>query len=181
MNMPHPSMLPLLVMLPLIAWRMYSRVRRMVGRQPSSAVRPWITLAIFPTLVVMLALGALGDSERLAALAVGLVLGGALGVWGLRLTRFEATPQGLFYTPNLHLGIALSLLFVGRLLYRLVEVFMLNDSAPVGPMASMGGADFVRSRLTLAIFGLLAGYYTAYAIGLLRWRAVSIREAPKAV
>lgn len=42
----------------------------------------------------------------------------ALGVYGLRLTRFERTPTGLFYTPNAHLGIALSLLLVLRLGYR---------------------------------------------------------------
>ena len=29
--------------------------------------------------------------------------------------------------------------------------------------------DFARSPLTLAIFGTLAGYYVAYAIGLIRW------------
>jgi hypothetical protein len=30
--------------------------------------------------------------------------------------------------------------------------------------------DFARSLLTLAVFGLLAGYYIRYAIGLVRWR-----------
>jgi len=42
---------------------------------------------------------------------------------------------------------------------------MLNPGEP--PMSD----NFTRSPLTLAIFGLLAGYYKAYAIGLLRWRA----------
>jgi hypothetical protein len=30
--------------------------------------------------------------------------------------------------------------------------------------------DFTRSPLTLAIIGLVAGYYSTFAIGLLRWR-----------
>jgi hypothetical protein len=30
--------------------------------------------------------------------------------------------------------------------------------------------DFTRSPLTLLIFGVLAGYYMTYAVGLLRWR-----------
>ena len=38
------------------------------------------------------------------------------------------------------------------------------------PTPSTSAADFVRSPLTLAVFGLLAGYYIAYAIGLVRWR-----------
>lgn len=87
-----------------------------------------------------------------------------LAVYGLRQTRFEPTPQGLFYTPNAHLGIALSVLFVGRILYRLGEVYVLDTTA------SPGTSDFVRSPLTLAVFGLLAGYYIAYAVGLVRWR-----------
>jgi hypothetical protein len=37
----------------------------------------------------------------------------------------------------------------------------------------------LQSPLTLAIFGLLAGYNTAYAIGLLRWRRGVIARARK--
>jgi len=47
-------------------------------------------------------------------LVAGAGFGAALGLYGLRLTKFEQTAQGLFYTPSAHLGIALSLLFVGR-------------------------------------------------------------------
>jgi len=164
MHPPHPSTVTLLVLLPLIAWRVYARFRRMVGRQRLSKVRPWITLAIFPALLVLLAVAALTHPERLLWLAGGVGLGAALGVFGLSKTRFEPTPQGLFYTPNAHLGIALSLLFVGRIVYRFVEIYLID------PGMSQGPADFARSPLTLAVFGLLAGYYISYAIGLLRWR-----------
>jgi hypothetical protein len=82
----------------------------------------------------------------------------------LRKTAFEATPQGLFYTPNAHIGIALSLLFVARVAYRLIEIYMMDPTTP----RDMN--DFARSPLTLAVFGLLAGYYIAYAAGLIRWR-----------
>jgi uncharacterized membrane protein YidH (DUF202 family) len=70
----------------------------------------------------------------------------------------------LFYTPHAHLGIALSLLFFGRVLYRLVQRYALDTSA------SYAGPEFAQSSLTLAIFGLLVGYYVTYAIGLVRWR-----------
>ena len=42
----------------------------------------------------------------------------ALGILGLRLTRFETTGEGMLYTPSAHLGIALSTLLVGRIVYR---------------------------------------------------------------
>lgn len=162
--MPAPGLpaLGLLVLVTLLAWRLYARVRRLVGRQRASRVRPWITLAVFPAFLALFA-WLTGSAEQLAWLGAALLAGAALGVYGLRRTRFEATSQGLFYTPSAHLGIALSALLAGRILYRLVELYLEGSGA-------FFGAPFVRSPLTLAIFGLLAGYYMTYAIGLVRWR-----------
>ena len=176
MQAPGSATVALLVLLPLIAWRVYARFRRMVGRQRLSRIRPWITLAIFPALVLMLAFAALAHAGRLWWLGGGLGIGVLLAIYGLRRTRFEPTPQGLYYTPNAHLGIALSLLLVARIVYRLVEVHS------IAPEAAHGASDFARSPLTLAVFGVLAGYYIGYAIGLLRWRwrvlrAKRLREA----
>ena len=164
MPAPGSSTITLLVLLPLVAWRVYARFRRMVGRQRLSRIRPWITLAVFPLLIVLLGFAAHAHLARLFWLAGGLGLGALLGTFGLRKTRFEPTPEGLFYTPNAHLGIALSLLFVGRIVYRLFEVYLIAPGMPNGV------GDFARSPLTLAVFGLLAGYYIRYAIGLVRWR-----------
>ena len=166
MQMPGANVLPFLVMIPLIAWRMYSRIRRNIGRQTLSKVRPWITICVFPLLIVLLSIGAYAQGRLVlfAAMAGGIVGGVVLGIYGLRHTKFEVTPQGMFYTPNAHIGIALSVLFVGRVLYRMFELYSMN------PYAQHNPADFAASPLTLGIFGLLAGYYVTYAIGLVRWR-----------
>ena len=164
MNYPSASTLTLVILLPLLGWRLYSRFKRMVGRQRLSRVRPWITLAIFPTLVLLICAATLSHPERLWLLAAGLCAGAPLGIFGLRKTKFEPTREGLFYTPHAHLGIALSALFMARIAYRFVEVFALE------PGAAHGMQDFARSPLTLSIFGLLASYYITYAIGLIRWR-----------
>lgn len=169
MNAPNSSTITLLVLLPLIAWRVCWRFRRMVGRQRLSKVRLWITLAIYFTFVVLLGFATHTHPERLWWLAGGLGLGSLLGVYGLKKTSFEPTPKGLYYTPNARLGIALSVLFVARLVYRFVEI---SATTPVG---SHGTNDFARSPLTLAVFGLLAGYYMTYALGLLRWRLRLLR------
>ena len=100
----------------------------------------------------------------LLALGGGLLVGVSLGFYGLRNTRFEKTPQGLFYTPSAHVGIALSLLLAGRIIYRLIQVEGMFGGAPAPP------ANYATTPLTLLIFGTLAGYYVTYAIGLLRWR-----------
>jgi hypothetical protein len=161
---PHPSALTLFVLAPLVAWRVYVRFRRSVGRQKMSPVRPWIQLILFPALVGLIALATRMHPERLWWLAGGLACGGWLSVMGLRLTQFEVTPGRLYYTPHAPLGIVLSLLFVARIIYRIFEIYVLDTGA--GP----GLQDFARSPVTLAVFGLLAGYYVGYAAGLVRWR-----------
>jgi hypothetical protein len=165
MDLAHPAtlLLPAGVAV-LVSWRVYSRVKRMVGRQRLSKVRPWITVIVFPVVVGLLLAGSLGHPESALGLAGGALFGCLLGWYGLRVTKFEPSTEGFFYTPNAHLGIALSLLFVGRLAYRGVQLYWLPGSLPAG------ASDFARSPLTLLIFGTLAGYYVAYAIGLLRWR-----------
>jgi hypothetical protein len=165
----------LLALLPLLAWRAYARIRRMVGRQRLSRVRPWITLTVFPLLIALLCLAAAGVPRSLAWMGAGLAAGALLGVFGLRRTTFEPTPQGLYYTPNAHLGVALSLLFIARIAYRFVEVLV------IAPAMGRAPQDFAASALTLAVFGLLAGYYIAYAIGILRWRWRVLRSDMRVV
>jgi hypothetical protein len=148
----------------LVLWRFYSRARRMVGRQQLSNVRPWITVCVLPVLTVLLAIASIAQPMSPLALSGGIVVGVCLGVYGLRKTRFEKTPQGLFYTPNAHLGIALSLLLLGRIIYRLIQVYETSGST-AGPQL-----NYATTPVTLLIFGTLVGYYVTYAVGLLRWQ-----------
>lgn len=165
----------LLAVVPLVAWRIYSRVRRLVGQQKLSPIRPWLTVTLLPLLLSVLVLFSLGHPLNLAALAGGAVLGIALGIYGLRTTRFEATQAGLYYTPNAHLGIALSLLLVGRVLYRFAHLYFAGELG-----SGRQDPQDLLSPLTLVIFGTLAGYYVSYALGLLGWRRRVARERASA-
>lgn len=80
---------------------------------------------------------------------------------GLRLTRFERTSAGDFYTPNTVIGVALSALLLGRFVYRF---FVLYGKMSVADMQTPGA---FQSPLTGAIIGLTFGYYIAYYIGVL--------------
>ena len=164
-----PQQIAVVVMIPLIAWRLYRRVRSHIGRQTSRMRRHWTTVVFFPLVAALVALGARVHPGALAGLGAGIAIGVGLAIWGLKLTRFEQTAAGYFYTPNAHIGIALSVVFVARIAWRLLE--MQELAGHPGPPG-----DFAGSPLTLAIFGALAGYYTAYAAGMLRWR-YSLRKA----
>ena len=162
----QPSSMVFVVLVPLILWRLYSRYRRLVGRQRSKAWRHRFAIVFFPLLLLAVSLPLYVHPPALAALAGGIVVGSALAVVGLKHTRFEATPEGYFFTPNSRIGIALLSLMVARIVYRFYEISTLTG----GPGAAQT-PDFARSPLTLVIIGMVASYYTVYGIGLLRWRA----------
>jgi hypothetical protein len=143
----------------LIVWSLYRRVRRNIGRQPLHPRRAITSIVILSLVSVLIAGLSLQNPGLLLGLGGGLLLGALLGLVGLRLTRFETTAEGHFYTPNTHIGIALSVLFVGRIVYRYV---VLNNPATV-----QNHVQPFQSPLTLFIFGLTVGYYIVYQIGIL--------------
>jgi hypothetical protein len=175
MDLSHPATLLIPVgIAALVGWRLYSRFKRMVGRQRLSKVRPWVTLSVFPLLVLLLLIASASHPLAALALVAGVLGGAVLGRYGLHLTKFEQTPLGLFYTPNAHLGIALSLLLIARIGYRAAYLYFMPEAIRESP------GVFVRSPLTLLIFGTLAGYYIAYAVGLIRWRRRALASPPAA-
>src|SRR5437879_10868254 len=106
-----------------VAWRIYVRVRRSIGRQPLQPRRMVARIVIFSVVTLLIGAASVFYLPSLAGLGIGLLLGVPLAVAGLRLTRFEKTEAGSFYTPNTYLGLAVTLLLVGRIAYRLTVVF----------------------------------------------------------
>jgi hypothetical protein len=174
---PHPSLLVSVGVGALVVWRMYSRMRSMISRQHlSGSRRPWTTVVMFLVLSGLLLVTSLGHPSNALAMLAGAACGTVLGVLGLRLTKFEQTPEGLFYTPSAHFGIGLSLLLFGRVAYRMYQTYAL-----AGQTSATGMNAVTYSPLTLVIFGTLAGYYVTYAIGLLRWHRRVAAETRSAV
>ncbi|HEX9390113.1 MAG TPA: hypothetical protein VF928_02235 [Usitatibacteraceae bacterium] len=165
-----PTATVLVVAAPLMVWRLYSRMRRLIGRQPVRPWRSWMAAILFPLLLVLLAAISMAHPLSLACLAGGMAAGIGLALWGLKLTRFENAADGLFYTPNAHIGIALSLLFTGRILYRFFQLYDAGAVLAQPNQAQPNPGDFANSPITLLIFGMMAAYFAAYAIGILRWR-----------
>ncbi len=158
----HISLTTTLIIGALIAWRLYRRIGKLVSRQPFHPRRSWSSVILFPLLAIFLLVGSLAYPLNIEAELVGIAIGVGLAVYGLRLTKFENQPDGLYYTPNAHIGIALSLLFAGRVAYRMIQLYGSSNGL------SEPSAAFVSSPITLLIFGTLVGYYVWYAIGLIR-------------
>jgi hypothetical protein len=94
------------------------------------------------------------NSFLLAILAGGLA-GVALAFWGAAHTRIMRDGDRQYYVPHTYTGIAVSLLFIGRLGYRLVQI---HGSADQG----FSAASMLRSPLTVGLYFLLMGYYVCY-------------------
>ncbi|HWA27118.1 MAG TPA: hypothetical protein VG734_15790 [Lacunisphaera sp.] len=154
------ELVPVLIV-PFIAWRVYRRVRRSVGRQPFRPVGLAVRIVVFGAILAAVAWAGSSHPETLASLGGGLLLGSGLAIYGLTLTKFESAPDGRFYTPNTALGVSISVLFVGRIVYRML---VLTDASALPTRAFP--APF-QSPLTLFLFGLTAGYYIAYYAGVL--------------
>lgn len=161
---------PMLVAI-FVAWAIYRRVRRNIGRQRVQPTRMRFRMIVLGVVGALALAASARNVELVAALAAGIVGGVALAWLGLRHTKFETTPQGGFYTPHTWIGLAVSALLLGRIAYRFMVVY------PVAHAASQVGANpfaaYQKSPLTLAIFGVVIGYYVAYYSGVL----VKSREA----
>jgi len=144
----------------------YRRVRRNIGRQPVRPVRMRSRMIVLSVIGALIALGATRDVNLLGALLAGIAGGAALGWFGLQHTKFETTENGEFYTPHTYIGLTVSLLLLGRIAYRFIVIYPSMQAAAQADQNPF--AAFQRSPLTLAIFGVLIGYYVFYYAGVLR-------------
>jgi hypothetical protein len=160
----------LAVAVPLAALMVYRRVRRNFGRQPLRSGRLAVRslfLALVAGLLLLIGLaGGIGASMAGWGVLSGLAAGGLLGVVGVRMTGFESVSGKHWYTPHPGLGLALTALMLGRLAYRFLAVG--SAAAAMAGSDAPALASLQRSPLTLAIAGLLVGYYLVYNVGLLR-------------
>jgi hypothetical protein len=156
--MPSLHFLPIL-MVGLFLWGGYRRVRRNIGQQPLQPRRAITSIIILSVISAVIIVLSLSHHRLLLGFGGGLLPGVLLGFFGLRLTRFETTAAGHFYTPNTHIGVALSILFIGRMIYRMPIL--------LGAPATPNHPEAFQSPLTFFILGLTVGYYLVYQTGIL--------------
>lgn len=104
-------------------------------------------------------------SDAFGDTALGLSAGCVIGVAGVLLTRWEATPRSLHYTPNRWMVLVITLLVAARVLFGFYR-------AGVAAESGMTGGDVVGAfgvAESLGAGGLVIGYYLAYHVGVI-WR-----------
>lgn len=147
------------VLLPLAITQRYRHGR---ARQ---RVQPWAVganawLLALSALVFLAGAWALGHwmPGALRDAVAGLAAGALVGVAGLRLDAFEATPQGFFRTPNRWLVLGLSLLLAARIVMGAWLAWRDAAGSDTLQWLTRGGL--------LGVAGVLLGYALATAWGL---------------
>lgn len=166
--------MPLLLLLPLLLAAVFALwvlllplaiVQRYRHGRARRRVQPWFVganawLLALSALVFLASAWGLGHwvPGALPDAALGLGAGLLAGLAGLRLDRFEATPQGFFRTPNRWLVLGLSLLLAARIA---VGAWLAWQE-----LAGSAGLAWVTRGGLLAVAGVLLGYASATAWGL---------------
>jgi hypothetical protein len=96
--------------------------------------------------------------------AIGLACGFALGFLGLAVSRWEATPRGLHYTPNRWLVLLITLVVTARILYSFWRAWQTFQATPAGEswLAHSGAAG------SMGAGAAVLGYYVVYWAGVRR-------------
>jgi hypothetical protein len=169
-----PKLITPVLIAALVVFGIARRLRRTFGRQPVQPVRIWLRIGILTLAAALIAAtSATHGVEMVEAFIAGLACGAALAYVGLRHTRFEVTSEGRFYTPHTYIGLAVTLLLVGRLAYRFL--YLANGANGTFAPDPNAAAAYQRSPLTVGIFAVLVGYYVLFYAGvLLRTRAPQV-------
>jgi hypothetical protein len=169
----------------LVMFGVYRRLRRSFGQQPLRPVRMKVRIAMLLIIGALLLIGAGHSVQFIVAVLAGATAGILLAIWGASRTRFLWIETQQYYVPHTYTGIAVTALFVGRLAYRLIQVYGAMHAAKSAgdhPAEQVFTPDaMVRSPLTLGLFFVLMGYYVCYySLVLLKAKRVAA-EAVSAV
>ena len=161
----------LLVMLAAIALMPLSLVQRYRVGTARRLARGWVTtlnlVAVGLSTVLFLtgvAVTSLWVPKALTYALLGLLGGCVLGVVGLALSRWEATPSALHYTPNRWLVLAIMLTVTSRIIYGFWRSWQAWQAAldHTSWIAVSGVAG------SLAAGAVVLGYYLVYWAGVRR-------------
>jgi hypothetical protein len=177
MNFDFSQIAPFAIAL-LAVFLIYRRFRRNFGQQLLRPIRMQVRIVLLLLIGCLLLPIAFSSAKFLAALCSGVAAGGALAAWGAARTRFVRVADKLYYVPHTYTGIAVSFLFLGRLVYRVAQSYggmQANPALAAGASHSVFGSDsMVRSPLTLGLFFVLMGYYVCYYSAVL-WKSKQVK------
>ncbi len=177
----HYGWVWILALVAILAFALYRRGRRLIGRQRYTERRMLVRMGLLAVAIFLIAYSRVqrgSPPEIYAGMAVGFAIGVAIALVSLRLTRMGRDETGIWYVPNIYLGIGLIALLVARFAYEYVVVFpaIRRAAAAHGTLAQTG---FSSPSMLSGVLFLVIGYYLAYYTGVyLRARRLEGESPP---
>ena len=151
-----------LVLLPISLWMRYStgRARR---RAQGWIVRgnAWLLAISLPLFLLSAWAASYWMQDALRDAGIGLLVGGAFGIVGVWLTRFERDAKGLIYTPNRWVVLVLTTIVAVRVVAGLWMAWRHVSGDVSGALA-----HWLDAGAWTGVAGLFLGYALAYTWGL---------------
>lgn len=148
----------------IVAVALLLRARRTIGRQVYSESRVIFRLVVLGILLLLVLSVTPPTVLIWSAALVGLALGGAVGLWGLRLAHVEQQDDRLYYRPNLYLGLSVLALFLVRVVWQTAEIAHTPHSQ-TGSAALYG--QYAADPTALLLLSVYVGYWVAFYVALM--------------
>lgn len=157
----------------IIVYRIFTRIRRNLSWQQLKPRRMGITTVLFSIIGLMfLAAGTLQVSTVISDI-LGIAAGVGLAYVGAQLTQVEKRNGYWFYRPNLWIGSLVTVIFIGRFVYRIVGMFSANQLGAAQSGNPWANAMWSSgSGWTSGLMLIMFAYYITYNLIMLRKQRV---------
>jgi hypothetical protein len=166
----------------LVLFFIYRRFRRNFGKQLLRRGAMIFRLVLLSLLGLFLLPAATASLNLALVTAAGLAVGIGLGVWAAKHLRFEKHDDKLYYIPHTYVGMIVTALFLGRILYRFIAVFPIVSSAMRSDSYTPSNDDlntlqtYTHNPITRGILFVLIGYYVYYYLYVL-WESRHLKPS----
>lgn len=155
----------------LLAFAVYRRIRRNIGWQPLGRRRFIFRICIFFLIGLLFLSQGLEHPISLVSDAAGIAIGAGLAFYGFGLTKFEKRKDEQWYfQPNTWIGSAVLALFLGRLVYRMYSIYEMGllSGGAEAQAAAVNMNQIPGATWTAGLILIMFSYYTVYFILLMR-------------
>ncbi|QGQ95525.1 hypothetical protein EHS13_11865 [Paenibacillus psychroresistens] len=160
----------------IIAFVLYRRVKRSIGFQRFSSKRLKFRIVIFSIIGVILLAVSIIHPILILADVVGITAGAVLSYYAIRHFIYEWRDELLYTRTHIYIESTVLILFLGRVLYRVLAVFMISKNLVV-VQGDNQMAQYTRDPYTVGIFCVILTYYIIYNYFLIRkGKALSLEK-----
>ncbi len=148
----------------LVGWSIYRRVRRTITFQPLQVGRFTLRIVLLVLVSILYLASMVLQPTHFIFAGMGILLGIILAYFAIRTTKFERREERWFYRPNRWIGSFLVVLFLGRIVYRVIEGTQIMH-AQLAQSSATSGSKFSGMQsdpLTATTLFTLVAFYVAY-------------------